>query len=105
MSRGKRFESARRLSQIDLGKADFRNVGSHQIIAGSLLTPLSYELRALPISSTVFMSMMILVNLAWVRAHQALRIRQVSIKFGGRASRRRVLCRYEQESSVEKMVG
>jgi hypothetical protein len=84
MSRGKRFESARRLSQIDLGKADFRNVGSHQIIAGSLLTPLSYELRALPISSTVFMSMMILVNLAWVRAHQALRIRQVSIKFGGR---------------------
>jgi len=69
------------------------------------LTPLSYELRALSISSTVFMFMMILVNLAWVRAHQALRIRQVSITFGRRASRRSTLCGYEQESSVEKVAG
>jgi hypothetical protein len=66
---------------------------------------LGYELKALAISSSVFMTMMILVNLAWVRAHQAMRIRQVSITFERRASRRRVLGGYEQEGSVGKVVG
>jgi hypothetical protein len=55
-SRGKRFESARRLSQIGLSKANTWGSEKPSIHRWEHLTPLRYKLRAVPISSTVFLS-------------------------------------------------
>jgi hypothetical protein len=55
-SRGKRLESARRLSQIGLSKANTWGSEKSSIHRWEHLTPLRYKLRAVPISSTVFLS-------------------------------------------------
>jgi hypothetical protein len=55
MRLGQRFESARRLSTIGLSKPNTRGSEKPPIHRWEHLTPLRYKLRAVSISSTVFL--------------------------------------------------
>ena len=56
MSRAKRFEAARRFSQFGLSKPNTWGSEKPPIHRWEYLTPLRYKLRAVSISSTVFLS-------------------------------------------------